>query len=290
MASMSLLQYTAWSDLGWWWWWCPLHTWLCQVLEESWVFQLGVQWEPSQRYCCNQQPVSWDYWFITGFMCCYSWGIPSVGSYTDGSDRYSPNDLLQYKWESCFTIQRSSWGYDRIDSDTFYNTSSLIKQLVSTVPVTTISVATNWWNAPTVATHKTSAKPIVLLTGCWLQQYLWLGSHCTPNWKTQDSSNTWQSVCRGHHHHHHPRSLQAVYWSNTCWPYTQIDLSHMICCWPFLIVLVVALHRGMRLCYNWKYPRRWFFLYEIVLAIAQLDVQSDCTTLSGYDIVPYECL
>ena len=162
MASMSLLQYTAWSDLGWWWWWCPLHTWLCQVLEESWVFQLGVQWEPSQRYCCNQQPVSWDYWFITGFMCCYSWGIPSVGSYTDGSDRYSPNDLLRYKWESCFTIQKSSWGYDRIDSDTFYNTSSLIKQLVSTVPVTpTISVATNWWNAPTVATHKTSDKPIV---------------------------------------------------------------------------------------------------------------------------------
>ena len=64
---------------------------------------------------------------------CCSWGTPTVGDYTTGGDRYTPGELLRYKWESCFTIQKSSWGYDRVDSDLFYNTSSLIKQLVSTV-------------------------------------------------------------------------------------------------------------------------------------------------------------
>ena len=27
--------------------------------------------------------------------------------------RYSPGVLVPYKWESAFTIQKTSWGYDR---------------------------------------------------------------------------------------------------------------------------------------------------------------------------------
>ena len=42
--------------------------------------------------------------------------------------------LLPYKWESCFTIQRTSWGFDRTGKlDDYYDTLGLLKQLVSTV-------------------------------------------------------------------------------------------------------------------------------------------------------------
>ena len=45
--------------------------------------------------------------------------------------------------------------------------------------------------------------------------------------------------------------------------HTNRSISHDIC-WPFLLVLVVALHRGMRLCYNClHYPRRWFFFMKL---------------------------
>ena len=42
--------------------------------------------------------------------------------------------MVHYKWESCYTIQHRSWGYDRTEgADMFYNTTELIYQLVSTV-------------------------------------------------------------------------------------------------------------------------------------------------------------
>ena len=54
---------------------------------------------------------------------------------SDGSlYRFSPGHLLPYKWESCYTIQQHSWGYDRTEqTDMFYNTTELLYQLVSTV-------------------------------------------------------------------------------------------------------------------------------------------------------------
>jgi alpha-L-fucosidase len=41
------------------------------------------------------------------------WGTGSGGDYNTGPDRYTPGQLVPEKWESCYTIQMSSWGYDR---------------------------------------------------------------------------------------------------------------------------------------------------------------------------------
>ncbi len=42
--------------------------------------------------------------------------------------------LLPYKWESCYTIQKTSWGFDRTgDVSDYYSTTELLMQLVSTV-------------------------------------------------------------------------------------------------------------------------------------------------------------
>ncbi len=50
------------------------------------------------------------------------------------SCRFSPGHVIPYKWESCYTIQHGSWGYDRTEqTDMFYNTTELLYQLVSTV-------------------------------------------------------------------------------------------------------------------------------------------------------------
>ncbi len=46
--------------------------------------------------------------------------------------RYTPGELVPYKWESCYTIQMSSWGYDRTEGITrFWNTTHLLWQLAS---------------------------------------------------------------------------------------------------------------------------------------------------------------
>jgi alpha-L-fucosidase len=62
------------------------------------------------------------------------WGTGSGGDYNTGPDRYTPGQLVPEKWESCYTIQMSSWGYDRTEGlSKFYNASHLIYQLVSSV-------------------------------------------------------------------------------------------------------------------------------------------------------------
>ena len=53
-----------------------------------------------------------------------------------GSDRFTPGHTLPYKWESCFNVQESSWGYDRTGNITdYHNSTSLIYQLVDTVGI-----------------------------------------------------------------------------------------------------------------------------------------------------------
>ena len=48
--------------------------------------------------------------------------------------RYTPRRLLPYKWESCFTIQKTSWGYDKTGAlDDYWTTQELLEQLVLTV-------------------------------------------------------------------------------------------------------------------------------------------------------------
>eukprot|EP01121_Diplochlamys_sp_Union-15-3_P010181 TRINITY_DN2834_c0_g1_i4.p1 TRINITY_DN2834_c0_g1~~TRINITY_DN2834_c0_g1_i4.p1 ORF type:complete len:534 (+),score=91.57 TRINITY_DN2834_c0_g1_i4:29-1603(+) len=62
------------------------------------------------------------------------WGSHSGGDYSTGPDRYSPGKLVPEKWESCYTIQKGSWGFDRTEDITdYWNTTSLLYQLVSTV-------------------------------------------------------------------------------------------------------------------------------------------------------------
>jgi alpha-L-fucosidase len=62
------------------------------------------------------------------------WGSNSGGDYRTGSDRFTPGHTLPYKWESCFNVQESSWGYDRTgDITDYHNSTSLIYQLVDTV-------------------------------------------------------------------------------------------------------------------------------------------------------------
>ena len=71
--------------------------------------------------------------FLNSFLSC-RWGDPVVGDYSTGGDRFTPGELLNYKWESCYTIQAHSWGYDRTeDLNSFLTTSQLLMQLVSSV-------------------------------------------------------------------------------------------------------------------------------------------------------------
>ena len=57
-----------------------------------------------------------------------------MGDYSTGGDRFTPGKLLDYKWESCYTIQAHSWGYDRTeDISSFLTTKQLLMQLVSSV-------------------------------------------------------------------------------------------------------------------------------------------------------------
>ena len=48
--------------------------------------------------------------------------------------RFTPGHILPYKWESCFTIQNTSWGYDRTGPlNDYHDPGSLLMQLVSSV-------------------------------------------------------------------------------------------------------------------------------------------------------------
>jgi alpha-L-fucosidase len=62
------------------------------------------------------------------------WGVPAIGDYSTGHDRFTPGHLVPYKWESCFTIQETSWGYDRTEGiNKFWSTLRLLQQLVESV-------------------------------------------------------------------------------------------------------------------------------------------------------------
>ena len=71
---------------------------------------------------------------LCAFFVTSSWGTGAIGDYSTGADRFSPDQVLPQKWESCYTIQQSSWGYDRTEGATkFLSTQKLLMQLVSTV-------------------------------------------------------------------------------------------------------------------------------------------------------------
>ena len=64
----------------------------------------------------------------------FRWGNGAIGDYSTGGDRFTPGELLDYKWESCYTIQQNCWGYDRTEGQSYFlSTLKLLMQLVSTV-------------------------------------------------------------------------------------------------------------------------------------------------------------
>ena len=89
----------------------------------------------STAYWKAPEFISWLYNNASNRVCCYCpptplrlsarslrqntvivnnrWGSYSGGDYETGGDRFTPGYLLPYKWESCYTVQYYSWGYDR---------------------------------------------------------------------------------------------------------------------------------------------------------------------------------
>ena len=71
---------------------------------------------------------------ISIYMVHNSFSVGELHILTFDPCRYTPGHLIPNKWESCFTIQHSSWGYDRTEGiEDFWNTSRLLWQLVSSV-------------------------------------------------------------------------------------------------------------------------------------------------------------
>jgi alpha-L-fucosidase len=63
------------------------------------------------------------------------WGNDALckhGSFYTCDDRYQPNDLQPIKWENCFTVDKTSWGFNR-NSTQYYSTKELVQTLVATV-------------------------------------------------------------------------------------------------------------------------------------------------------------
>lgn len=52
----------------------------------------------------------------------------------EGHDRFTPLTLIPNEWETPYTIQEKSWGYDRVENITyFWDTTHLLWVLVTTV-------------------------------------------------------------------------------------------------------------------------------------------------------------
>jgi len=65
------------------------------------------------------------------------WGAGDLcrnGGYYTCTDRFNPGKLLTHKWENCYTIDGSSWGFRRTANiQDYVTTQNLIYTLVSTV-------------------------------------------------------------------------------------------------------------------------------------------------------------
>lgn len=69
------------------------------------------------------------------FTFCVQSGLETSQSDRIGlTFRFTPGKRLSYKWECSYTIQKHTWGFDRTGNlSTYYNTTELLMQLVSTV-------------------------------------------------------------------------------------------------------------------------------------------------------------
>lgn len=56
------------------------------------------------------------------------------GGFYTCDDRYNPGKVQNHKWENCFTIDKSSWGYRKnARLEDFMTTEEIISTIVETV-------------------------------------------------------------------------------------------------------------------------------------------------------------
>eukprot|EP01121_Diplochlamys_sp_Union-15-3_P021986 TRINITY_DN921_c0_g1_i1.p1 TRINITY_DN921_c0_g1~~TRINITY_DN921_c0_g1_i1.p1 ORF type:complete len:451 (-),score=63.65 TRINITY_DN921_c0_g1_i1:35-1387(-) len=97
-------------------------------------------WEMSDTYWKSTEFLAWlynDSPVKDTVVVNDRWGIGDAchhGGYYTCNDRYNPGKLQNHKWENCFTIDKSSWGFNRnTDIEGYISIEELIGQLVSTV-------------------------------------------------------------------------------------------------------------------------------------------------------------
>jgi len=113
--------------------------------------ELVENYKPAVIWSDGDWEASDTYWNSTGFLAwLYNespvkdtvvvndrWGseIPCKhGDFYTCSDHYNPGHLVKHKWENCFTIDKSSWGYRRTAKLSDYITiQELLKELITTV-------------------------------------------------------------------------------------------------------------------------------------------------------------
>ncbi|CAF1971844.1 unnamed protein product [Rotaria magnacalcarata] len=108
-------------------------------------------YKPSVIWSDGDWEASDEYWNSTGFLAWlynespvrdtvvvndrWGSGIPCQhGGFYTCADRYNPGHLITHKWEDCFTIDKSSWGYVRTSSANDYLTiEEILYQIITTV-------------------------------------------------------------------------------------------------------------------------------------------------------------
>jgi alpha-L-fucosidase len=115
------------------------------------LYDLVRKYEPELIWSDGAWQENSTYWKSTEFLAWYAthstvaetavwndrWGHDvecKYGSFLNCHDRYRPTGLVPKKWENCFTIDSTSWGYNRQSTiDQYYTTKALIDLLIETV-------------------------------------------------------------------------------------------------------------------------------------------------------------
>eukprot|EP00696_Hemimastix_kukwesjijk_P005579 gnl/Hemi2/17015_TR5651_c0_g1_i1.p1 gnl/Hemi2/17015_TR5651_c0_g1~~gnl/Hemi2/17015_TR5651_c0_g1_i1.p1 ORF type:complete len:461 (-),score=142.41 gnl/Hemi2/17015_TR5651_c0_g1_i1:167-1549(-) len=97
-------------------------------------------WEAPDTYWKSKEFLAWAYNNAPNkdsFITNDRWGAGDSlkhGGYYSGDDRYNPGVLLQHKWESAFTIDGTTWGYNRASNlSNYLSPEQLISNVVSAV-------------------------------------------------------------------------------------------------------------------------------------------------------------
>ncbi|KAL7579798.1 hypothetical protein ACA910_021932 [Epithemia clementina (nom. ined.)] len=110
--------------------------------------QLVERYHPELIWSDGEWEAHSDYWQAREFLHWYStqvttgvwndrWGTDTLchhGDFVTCTDRYNPGHLVNKKWENALTIDKSSWGWNRLSNyDDYLTTKELINSLIETV-------------------------------------------------------------------------------------------------------------------------------------------------------------